>query len=73
MKKTIVLAVVSLSAILLLNGCIVLSLGGGTKTTNETPKITVGQQLMDLQKAKDSGAISESEYQTQRNKILGSK
>jgi hypothetical protein len=31
---------------------------------------TVGQQLIDLQKARDSGAMSETEYQQQRAKVL---
>ena len=34
---------------------------------------TIGQQLVDLQKAKDSGAITESEYQAQKAKLLESK
>lgn len=33
---------------------------------------TLGQQLIDLQKARDSGALTEAEYQTQRAKFLGS-
>jgi len=45
-----------------------LNLGGGTK--NETHSATVGQQLLDLQKAKDSGAITEAEFQTQKAKLL---
>jgi hypothetical protein len=31
---------------------------------------TVGQQLVDLKKAKDAGAISEGEYEAQRKKLL---
>ncbi len=31
---------------------------------------TVGQQLLDLQKAKDSGIITDAEYQTQKTKVL---
>ena len=34
---------------------------------------TLGQQLMDLQKAKDAGAITDQEYQEQKAKLLGSK
>jgi hypothetical protein len=33
----------------------------------------VGQQLVDLQKAKDAGAINEAEYQAQKAKILDGK
>ena len=32
---------------------------------------TVGQQLIDLQKAKDAGAITDTEYQAQKAKLLG--
>jgi len=34
---------------------------------------TLGQQLIDLQKAKDSGAISDAEYQAQKAKLLENK
>jgi len=68
MKKNIVLALVSLSAITLLTGCIGLSIGSGT--TSKPLSTTTGQELMDLQKAKDSGAITEAEYQAQKAKIL---
>ena len=73
MKKLLIPVAVGLSAMLLLSGCIILSLGGGTKNTNETAKVTVGQQLTDLQKAKDSGAITEQEYAVQKKKILEQK
>ena len=73
MKKLLVTAAVGLSAMLLLSGCIVLSFGGGSKNTHEMNKATVGQQLTDLQKAKDSGAISEGEYEAQKAKVLKEK
>ena len=34
---------------------------------------TVGQQLMDLKKAKDNGVISEGEYEAQKAKLLDGK
>jgi hypothetical protein len=73
MKKSLGLVAVSMSALLLLSGCIVLSLGGGTKSTSEVTKASVGQQLVDLQKAKEAGAINEAEYQDQKAKLLGHK
>ncbi|MCX8497457.1 MAG: hypothetical protein ORN51_14850 [Akkermansiaceae bacterium] len=49
----------------LLTGCIL---------TNYAPaKATVGERLVDLQKAKHTGAITEAEYQTQKTKILEEK
>jgi len=46
-------------------------LGGGTKSVVQPA--TVGQQLVDLKKAKDAGALSDEEYQAQKAKILASK
>ena len=71
MKKLIVPIVAGLSAMTLLTGCIGLSIGGGT--TSKPMNATVGQQLIDLQKAKDSGAITEAEYQAQKSRILNEK
>jgi hypothetical protein len=46
-------------------------LGSGSKT--ETLKPSLGQQLIDLQTAKNSGAINDSEYQAQKAKLLNDK
>ena len=56
---------------MLLTGCIGVQLGGGT--TNRTQPPTVGQQLIDLQKAKDAGIITDAEYQAQKAKLLANK
>jgi hypothetical protein len=71
MKKSFIPILVISSAVLLLTGCLSLQLGGGPK--NEVRNPTVGQQLIDLQKAKDTGAITDSEYQTQKAKLLAGK
>ena len=68
MKKLLVPALIGFSAITLFSGCIGLSLGGGTTSKSQSP--TLGQQLTDLQMAKNSGAINETEYQTQKAKLL---
>jgi hypothetical protein len=39
----------------------------------QTVPPTVGQQLIDLKKAKDSGAITEAEYEAEKAKILNQK
>ena len=44
------------------------SVGGGQHSVTMQP--TVGQQLIDLQKARDSGAITEAQYQSQKTKLL---
>jgi hypothetical protein len=71
MKKLIVPVLIGLSAMTLLSGCIGLSIGGGPTTKPGSP--TLGQQLIDLQKAKEAGAITEAEYQAQKAKLLGKK
>lgn len=68
--KRFVLLSACVAAAVLLNGCISFSLGGGSRSTTETARPTVGQQLVDLQKAKDTGAISEAEFQVQKSRIL---
>ncbi len=66
MKKLLVPAVTGLIAALLLSGCVA-AIGNSEGKRGGT---TLGQQLIDLQKARDSGAMSEAEYETQRAKLL---
>jgi len=63
-------AACALAVVLILAGCG----GGGSTSTTAVQNTTVskGQQLTDLKRALDEGAISSSEYQTQRSKILAS-
>jgi hypothetical protein len=44
--------------------------GGGADVQQETRTTTTGQELLDLQKAKEAGVISDSEYNRQRSLIL---
>jgi hypothetical protein len=69
MRKFVTTVLVSFSAIALFTGCIGLQIGGGGKKDVQQP--TVGQQLTDLKVAKDTGAISEAEFQAQKTKLLG--
>jgi hypothetical protein len=71
MKKLPVVAWMGISAMMLLTGCLNLQLGGGSTTRPQSP--TTGQQLIDLKRAKDSGVITETEYEAQKAKILGQK
>jgi hypothetical protein len=68
MKKLFLLVMIGFSALTLLSGCLDLQLGGGTTTRPQSP--TVGQQLIDLQKAKEAGALNDSEYQAQKARLL---
>ena len=66
MKKLIVSSIVAMSFIVLLNGCIAIGTGPKSQQTNAT----LGQQLIDLQNAKNVGAITDAEYQAQKAKLL---
>jgi len=76
MKKTLALILIGALPLLGLSGCLGLHLGvgGGTKTEvqnkSQTYDVTLGQQLLDLQKAYDSGVITQSEYNSQKKKLL---
>jgi hypothetical protein len=54
----------------LLGGCCCPGGGGSAKTETTINTTTTGQQLIDLQKAYESGAISEKEYNKQKQDIL---
>jgi len=64
--KPLVLLVLVLAITPLLGGCVAAIGNSGQRS-----HATLGQQLIDLQKAKEANAISEAEYQTQRSKLLG--
>jgi len=73
MKKMFIPTTMALAAMLLLTGCLNLSLGGGSKSEAQYQNPSVGQQLIDLKRARDAGAISEEDYQAQKAKLLGKK
>jgi len=68
--KKIFISLLVFSTMTLLSGC-AWEVGGGTKHTTVQP--TIGQELIDLQKAKDAGAITDAEFQAQKDKLLRSK
>jgi len=43
-----------------------------TEVMPPTVNVSIGQQLMDLKKARDSGALSQSEYEQQVRKLIDS-
>jgi hypothetical protein len=71
MKRLSIAALIGLSVMTLFSGCLGIQVGGGSSTRPVAP--TVGQQLTDLQKAKDTGAITDAEYQAEKAKLLGHK
>ncbi len=70
MKKfiAITLVVLLISAV-----CLTSCGGGGSKTTIQKSDKTLGQELMDLQKAHEGGAITEKEYKDAKKKLLKKK
>ena len=61
-------AAILLSTLLLGNGCIAI----GNRDA-QRPNATLGQQLIDLQKARDAGAITDAEYRAEKAKLLETK
>lgn len=47
--------------------------GGGADVQTETHTTTIGQEFLDLQRAKDAGLLSDAEYNRQRSLILNRK
>jgi uncharacterized protein YceK len=68
-KSSVALMLTSVLLTLTLSGCIAVVRHAEPPPAN----VTVAQQLIDLQKAKDAGVITESEFQAQRAKFLAQK
>lgn len=43
---------------------------GGNEVVRPTVSVSIGQQLIDLKKARDAGALSAREYENQRKKLI---
>ncbi|HMO66222.1 MAG TPA: SHOCT domain-containing protein [Verrucomicrobiota bacterium] len=65
MKPHQILLSAALAAVVLAAGCAV-----GVGNTEGGVRPTAGQELLDLQKARDSGVISQEEFEQQRTRIL---
>ena len=68
-RKKIIAVMVAIVLVTSVSGCGRRARATST-TQTEIRSTTTGQELMDLQKAYESGAITEKEYQRQREKIL---
>lgn len=62
LRKCLLLAV----AALVLSGC------GGHEVVRPTVSVSIGQQLIDLKAARDSGALTRSEFESQRRQLIDS-
>jgi hypothetical protein len=68
MKKQLIPVSLLVMILALLTGCFGLSLGGGSTTRTEAP--TLGQELVDLQRAREAGALTEVEFDSEKAKLL---
>ena len=53
-------------AALLVSGCG----GGGAEVQTTTTTVSIGRQLIDLKKARDSGAMSQAEYDRAKQNLI---
>lgn len=58
------------AAVLGLAIAVTLAACGGNEVVRPTVSVSVGQQLIDLKKAHDSGALTDKEYKSQREKLI---
>jgi hypothetical protein len=49
---------------------VVLAGCGGNEVVRPTVSVSVGQQLIDLKKARDAGALSQREYESQKALLI---
>jgi hypothetical protein len=68
--KTIFAFVCALMLVTTLSGCVV---AFGNRVPPDALKPTLGKQLTDLKQARDSGVITEDEYQTARKRLIEGK
>ena len=66
MKKHLSLTMLAVLSALPLAGCNL----SGARVVSTTNVPTLGQQLIDLQKAKDAGAITSDQYEAKKAELL---
>ena len=59
-----------LSAAVLVLG--VAACGSSTEVVAPTVNVSIGQQLIDLKKARDSGALTQSQWEQQKKQLINS-
>ena len=69
MRKTLLTVAIAAVLSVGLTGCG----GGSTTATTEVSTQTLGQELIDLKKAYDSGAMTEREYNRAREQLIKSR
>ncbi len=69
MLKKASLALIFSVALIFVSACS----GGGAEVRSEITTTTKGQQLLDLKKAFDAGAMTPDEYERERLKVINAK
>jgi hypothetical protein len=69
MNRPIIFTALACAALLSLSGCVAAIGNRDAHHGNGT----LGQQLIDLQRARQAGALSEGEYQTQKARLLNTR
>jgi hypothetical protein len=69
-RKRLFVALFLFFMILSASACGCLGGGSGSQQTVETKTTTLGQELTDLQKAHESGAITDEQYQKAKKELL---
>ena len=59
-------------ALVLTTAFIVTGCGGGHEVVRPTVSVSIGQQLIDLKKARDTGAITASDYERNKKQLINS-
>jgi hypothetical protein len=67
---TVILRTLCIVSVIALMSTLPACSGGGAKVESDITTTSKGQQLIDLKKALDTGAISQKEYDTLRKKII---
>jgi PBP1b-binding outer membrane lipoprotein LpoB len=67
MKSLLLPVSLALLSIMFLDGCVA---AVGNRSPAASDRATLGQQLIDLQRAKETGAITEAEFQVQKERLL---
>ena len=62
--KAIARGAAAVLAMVALAGC------GSTEVVRPAVSVSVGQQLIDLKKARDSGALTQREYESQKAQLI---
>jgi hypothetical protein len=72
MKRKLIALFTALTLTSLLSGCVIALGNKVPDEKNAKGAPTLGKQLTDLKQARDSGAITEDEYQTAKKRLMDS-